>query len=775
MRSPEALSAASRALALSLVLLGGSVEVATAQSGGEHDDAYLDPTAREVHLSAQRKWREVDDFIVRYSALIRQRIAASLRTPLKDRTLYRNETAVRAFWDRDYEPIVQVLGTRSQYPGRDRAIQEGMGWLEDLPFDEPFDPAGDRLFFGLGSEDDTFEADEADFWIAHPLAQGADSLYQFRSGDTLTLALPDGRSLRTVQLDVLPREADVHRISGTLWIEPGSGSLVQAVYRLSQQFDAVRDIPELRAEEAAGSFRYVPGLFKPWTFDMTLVAVEYGLWDFEIWLPRAMRVEGQAAAGILKFPVSTDVSYRIESVTTVDDLAEEREAVAAAAAGTPRSLTDRHFASRAEAMAFIAELLSDRDGVAYEPLSADGSGRNSYLLAPSDPRLVATSPELPPPIWEDASGFASEAELSEMVGALSDLPMPPVDGVPWSASWGFQRHDLVRYNRVEGPSIGGRFQAELGAPVVGPLTMTATGFVGLADVQPKARIDVQRASVRRRIDLGVYREVQATDPMGRFLQAGNSANAFLFGRDDGEYYLATGADLRIRPVESARQWWMVRGYAERHHAMGNKVEFSLFNAFEGGWAFRPNVAANAAEEAGLEVRLSPWWGTDPLLPQVGLELYGQGARWRAPRSEGAERDYARAAATLRVAIPLAGGNWRVGVEGSAGTTWGVGPVQRWWFLGGPRTLRGYGASTTAGSSYLRGRMEVARSYEFSTLSVFGDMGWAGARELLDSGDFLYGAGVGASFLDGLIRFDLSHGITGPNPSFRADLYLDAIL
>ena len=70
----------------------------------------------------------------------------------------------------------------------------------------------------------------------------------------------------------------------------------------------IRDIPELQEEEERGTFKYVPGLFKPWTFDLTMMAVDYALWDFEVWLPRSMRMEGEAGAGILKVPVTMDLS-----------------------------------------------------------------------------------------------------------------------------------------------------------------------------------------------------------------------------------------------------------------------------------------------------------------------------------------------------------------------------------------------------------------------------------------------------------------------------------
>ena len=169
-------------------------------------------------------------------------------------------------------------------------------------------------------------------------------------------------------------------------------------------------------------------------------------------------------------------------------------------------------------------------------------------------------------------------------------------------------------------------------------------------------------------------------------------------------------------------------------------------------------------------------GSDPLATQVGLELYGQGGAWRNPDSTSVKGDYARASATLRVAIPLADANWRMGLEAGGGSSWGDAPRQRNWFMGGPLTLRGYEASVLSGPSFTRGRIEVGRTfYDSFSLTAFGDAAWAGTREEFDWGDFLYGAGLGFSLLDGLARMDLSHGLRGPYKSFRLDLYLDAIL
>lgn len=742
-------------------------------------DTYEDSVAHRLHAAARANWKALDESVLRYSALIRQRSATAMRAFIRDRVIYHNETAVRAFWDRDHSPVVQVLGTRSEYPGREIEMRGGnMDWLGDLSFDRPFEPGSDHLLFGIPDRNNlSFEPRDDEFWLAHPLADGADSLYRFRSGDTLTLSFPDGRRLRAIQMDVLAREADAKRINGTLWIEPESGALIRAAYRLSRKFDAMRDVPDLEREEERGTFRYVPGLFKPWTFELTVVTVDYSLWDFRTWLPASMHLKGEASLGILRFPVSTDISYEIESVTLADggraDADETPEEVRSAAAPP---LEDVHFETRAEAMAFIARLLSGDEGVEYEPVGDTATAvsvNSASLIAPRERHLVAVSPYIPPPIWKDAPGFPSDAELEEFIEELADLPSSPVAKAALGLHWGWARHDLIRYNRVEGPAFGGGLQWALGHR----FSLDASGFFGLSDLRPKVRLDLKRSTALRRLSLGIFHELRPTNPRGRYLDFGNSMNAFLFGRDEGEYYRTTGADLAWRPPGGVRESFVFRTYTERQSAASNNIDFALFRAFDGDGTFRPNVKADHAEEAGAELWLSPWWGSDPGGAQMGAELQGRWALWRVPGEE-PRTEYRQASATLRAIVPVAGDGWlrwSLGFEAGAGTTWGEAPAQRSWFLGGAGSLRGYSASTLSGPSFARGRVEVSRTIHAGSVILFGDAGWAGDRNDFDPDDILYGIGLGGSVLDGLIRLDLSHGLKGPHRRFRLDLYLDAIL
>ena len=752
-----------------------SVPDAIAQAPSEQTrfalDAFLDPAARELFTIAFDGWSELGTNIERYTARIDQRIAAILRTPLKDRVIYHNETAVRAFWERDRLPIVQLLAARSRYPGRGLVLREAnLGWLEELPFDGPFIPGSDQLFVGSGDGAGYF-IPAADDYLAHPLGEGADTLYRFQSRDTTTITFPDGRRQATVRLDVIPRVSDPHLISGTLWIDPVSGALVRGVYRVSRRLDMAREFPEEIGRTMG--YRLVPGVLKPLTVDVQLVTVDYSLWEFEMWLPRMVRYEGQIGAGVVKLPISIDYAYRFESVTRSDEMVAAGETETRGGEASEERLLEPDTAE----IARLAQLLSEEGEVDYRPISEreldPEPSRRWRWIGPVDPGMLEDSPHLPPPIWEDAPGFLSDSEVAEYVRLLAGIPVAPVRGVVWDLNLGWERPDLLRYNRVEGPAVGGRFEWAMH----GSYSIGTTVFFGFSDRRAKVRLDLERSTVLRRLKLGVYQELRATDLDGAYLGPGNSLDAFLFGRDNGEYYRATGADFTWRPPAAARQSFSVGAYAERQWPAESKTGFALFRAFDEEWDFRPNLAADEVDEVGGEVRLSPRWGGDSERAEVGAELFGRGALWRRVGDEVRE-GYTQASATVTAVVPLWGSGWRrsrLGLEAAGGHTWGRAPVQRSWFLGGPGSLRGYPASELSGLSFLRGRIELAGTFEWLGASVFTDAGWAGRASEFDAGDFLHGIGVGLSLLEGVFRIDLSQGRSGPGKGFRIEAYLDGIL
>ena len=206
----------------------------------------------------------------------------------------------------------------------------------------------------------------------------------------------------------------------------------------------------------------------------------------------------------------------------------------------------------------------------------------------------------------------------------------------------------------------------------------------------------------------------------------------------------------------------MRAYAERQEPAATHTGFALFRAFDEEWGFRPNLKSDEADEAGAEARLSPRWGEDPEHAEFGVELSGRGALWRRA-GDGTREGYGQASAAATVIVPVLASGWRrtrLALEAGGGHTWGRAPVQRSWFLGGARSLRGYSPSTLSGLSFMRGRVELAGTFEGFGGSLFGDAGWAGRASEFDAAGILYGVGVGASLLDGVVRIDLSRGAQG---------------
>jgi hypothetical protein len=716
---------------------------------------YADPTAAALHEAALANRELRDNQVLQYTATVRQRIAAALRTPLKDRTLYRAESAHRVFWNRDGDMLVQALAARQQSPVGVLDADESFGL-----FDQSFDPMNDRLFFGLMDDDeDLGDPAEDDFWFEHPLYPEYRDAYRFTSGDTLTLGLPDGRRVQVIELQVVPLVASVHRMTGALWVEPESGALVRAVYRLADTFDAMRDVAELREQEAAGSFRFVPSFFTPWTAEINLIAVEYALWDFDIWLPRAFRAEGIVGAGIVKAPGTYELSYDIEAVTTEASLAR------AISPESDDGIQHVHFRTRSEAMAYLQQrVFGGTVPYVIHPEEGRRDGHRVTYLVPDDLDFLTTSPALPPPVWDDAAGFPSGADIDEYFDVLSDLPMPPLPQVPATLRWGFQRPDLLRYNRVEALSIGARGQLRPSTPL-GPLSLTGTARIGIADLHPNGTIEITRETIERRVSVLGYHELTSIDERARNFGIGNSLLAATIGRDDGDYYRRTGGTLEWTPPTSQRRTFRVRGYAEYHEGVEAETSFALFHATSDTWAFRPNIAADDGWEYGGSLEVTPSWGSDPNLAQGGLDLLVQGGT--------GDFEYARSSLGGHVVLPLPA-RLRFAVEAAAGTTWGTPSTQRLWYVGGPTTLRGYDPRATGGRSFGRARVELARSFSFGRLSLFSDAGWAGDRGDVRWEDALRSVGIGMSLLDGLIRFDGAWALDEPG-DFRFDAYLDQIL
>jgi hypothetical protein len=696
--------------------------------------AYLDASARELVQRAREHRGAMDAAIRSYSTLVKERVSVGLKALRRDRLMVAQDEVARISWHRDGATRVDVLGARQSAP----MFMHGFSIPDDVrrPGDVVFEPTDDRL--RLGFIDTSF--------VRHPLAPGSEAWYRFASGDTTVIRLPDGRSLRLLEVRVIPRQEDVHLLRGSIWIDAASAGLVRGLFRLAADFDLERDAdPEDRND-----VKDVPGVLKPIKASLRFLTIEYGLVGFRWWMPRLVAVEGTASVGSLaSFPVRYEriySEYEVEGDTVASRLAavpDPRHIRPAVCHDTPKG--PRCDCHESDCRVFDVRL-------------------------PADTLALLTSPALPPAPVSAYDELVTEAQIEDLANRLGLLPSQPWKLDPPSLHWGLGRSGLARFNRVEGLSLGARADLDFG-----PLSADLTGRLGVAPapagearavrLTPDVVAGATRATLRSSYRLAAYRRLEVMDPAGRALGFGNSFNALFFGRDDGDYFRALGLDLTRHAAAGTDEHVVWRLFAERQRAVPVNTEWNLRRLFGAGPTFRPNLQAQPADEAGAEISLRWSRGVDAGAPSYGLLLSADGAAGTF--------DYARPGATVQLGFPLPFG-LITSTEAAAGTSFGTVPLQRSWFLGGPATLRGYPGDALAGAAYWRSRAELATSLPAARLALFGDAGWAGPRTGFRTGRPLFSAGVGASFLDGYIRLDLARALRPPT-GWRLDLYLDALL
>ena len=589
-----------------------------------------------------------------------------------------------------------VLGNRTSHPGRDLLLEQGdVDPLDAMPYADPFPPGHDHLLFGWNREDDVGPRGADGRAFAHPLAERADLLYRFRAGDTIAVTFPDGRRVPAVALLFTPLRADAFLPTGTLWIDPGSGVLLRAVVPAQRGNGPGARRRRSPARGTRGSRRAsCAGVFKPVTLRFNSVFVDYAAVAV-----RATGCRTAPASRPWRPPACSRASSRPTS-RTKSSRSPARPTIPPPPLRTPMPPTS----------SFVAAVLAQA-GAGYEPATASvPRDKDTRFIVPADRHALETSPALPPPLRADAPGFATAREAEDLEATLARVPVASYSRTPWAFRYGWGSPEMIRYNRVEGLAAGLEFDAVLG----GPHSVLTSASFGLADGKVKARVGLERSTERRRLTLGGFHELRAADAEAGHFGFGNSFAALVTGRDEGEYYRATGLDLTWRTPAGERESFVLRAYAERQEAVETRAGFAFLQAFDDEWSFAANLVADEVDEAGAEVTLRSWWGEAPDRAQAGVEWYGQVARNRPLEGDGALASFFRSGVVARARIPFAGDEWtgwRVGVEAAGGGTWGRSPAQRAWFLGSAATLRGYDPSVMRGPRFVRGRVELARVFE----------------------------------------------------------------
>jgi hypothetical protein len=696
--------------------------------------AYEDSAARVIVHRARDHRRLMDRSITRYQTIGVDRISVGISALRRERTIIRRETAMRIDWRRDSPTKVEVIGARQAIP----MFIPGVHVPDDVDAEDlVFNPSSDRFF--LGVMDSSF--------VYHPFGRYSEAHYRYASGDTTSIRLQDGRTIRLLALEVSPRIRDAHHFEGTVWVDADSHAMVRAVVRLAEPYDFLEE-----EEEDADD---VPGFLKPIQGELRYLTIEYGLWDLRWWLPRFVALSGEASAGsFLHVPFEFErkyMEYRVEGDTTREPV--ERVVLSEEARDSAR---DDCRERRDPDVRDDADVRWTRQ----TRCECDEFGCNTVEITYADTAALLNSEYLPGSIYDDGSSLLTEAELDELESVLrQQMPQAPLTLSRPELAWGYGAPGLLRYNRIEGLSVGARATMDAGWAET-----FLTARLGIADLEPGVELGATRATAFNRYDLMLYRRLSAMNPETRPLSLGNSLSSLVLGHDDGEYFRATGAQLLRRPV-SGFEWYSVRLYAEAQRPVAAETDLSLHHAINGDHVFRPNRPADRADQAGADVVLRHARGIDPLGWRWGFELRLNG--------EAGSFDFGRGSLTTRLGFPLPG-PLVASLEAAGGSSIGDVPVQSQWFLGGPATLRGYPGAILAGTAFWRGRAEIGTSFPAARVAFFGDAGWAGDRSSRRLAPQGWALGIGGSFGDGLIRLDLARALEG-DIGWRLHLYLDGVL
>ena len=759
-------------------------------------DSYADSGAARIVARARAARERNERLVTSYTATVTQRMAAGIHALSRDRMLYHQELVAHIEWHRDGPSRIEVQGARQAVPVAVRGEQVP----EDLDSQVRWmvlNPAEDYIgvFFNGGGDDG----------FVYPLREGAERDYRYESGDTSRISLPSGRVVRLVELKIRPRRADWHLIEGSIWYDADTYGPVRVIFRPARNYDFQRDADR---EDKQG----VPRFLNP-TAEVRYITLEYGLYEQRWWMPRFLAADisvgiGSAAAMPLRFE-RTYANYRVQGGTpppanstfrpagtlrrgdearrvraTRDSLRAAADALRLQGVAADSQIADsieRKISADSAARrvrrdsirnAYVACMKAARDSLRQRQREEANRGVQvsvrvgSYcsrdndsslvVVVPTDTMALMSNPDLGKPIL-DMGDVISEGELRQIGDALGVLPQKPWDYRPDLPRGVSALVSNLRYNRIEAVSIGIAGKVDFGR-----LNADALVRMGIADRRLNFEAGLTRPTSSGSIRLGVYQRLAAANPDVQPFSVAGSLSSLLLQRDDGEYFRTRGAELKIGTGPTG--WWDLRLYGERQRTASVSTEFSLPHVFNSSHLFRPNLTTQDADQYGAALGLRRSKVLSRVLLIGGeMDLSGETGDYR----------FGRGSVTVNTNITPAG-PLALGLEAAAGTSTGTVPVQSFFYLGGPATLRGYDGAAIAGPAFWRGRVELGNSFPAARVILFGDIGWAGPRPQFTTGRSLIGAGVGASFLDGLIRMDLGRALRGPI-GYRFDVYLDGRL
>src|SRR4051812_17915531 len=597
--------------------------------------AFKDRGARDLLLRAREARLNQDSSLTGYTADAYERMSVGMgfKRLGRDRLLMRTERASHVMWQRGKGAIIDVKGQRSAMP-----MLEGVG-DGDIDIgsggDIPYAPGRETLWIGS----DMAKADVSQNEIIHPLASGAEAYYTYESGDSVAFQLPGGQRIQLRELRIRPRQPKWNVAVGSLWFDASTAHLVRAVYRMAQEMDILAVANEEKdANDPDDDIpRWVKPMITPMRANVSAITVEYGLHEGRFWLPRSQTIEGNAQVSFMRIPFKLEQRYSYESVNGTEPMQE----VAVAVSDTASDSVSR--AARRERRQNECKSGTERVRMHHN----HDEDMQILVRTPCDSVALAHSAELPKSIYDEGEEVFGTAERDALVSeALTLGAQPGFNPQKATISWGLP---FTRFNRIEGISSAVAVDEVLG----NGYSTHAQLRLGAADLSPNGELSIDRTDGRRKIGVGVYRRLVASNDWGDPLGFSSSVSALFFGRDEGFYYRTWGAELKGEKDYGLINTW--RLFGEQQFDAAVKTEFAI--AHPGGVKGElTNINAVNGNIVGLAVGHHSSYGLDPHGFRALTDLTIEGATGGFDYSRGSlQTTLSRGFGVLDGALTLGGG------------------------------------------------------------------------------------------------------------------------
>ena len=586
----------------------------------------------------------------------------------------------------------------------------------------------------------------------HPLAVEGPSWYAYRLTDSVRLTTPEGRRVRLLGVEALPRRSGPSLVAGRLWLDADQSDLVRFSFRFvgtELWLDPDDDDPDASPERVNRIMSRI----------LTLDAdLEYALQEERYWMPYR-----QVVSGRVELPWFGELVIPFRAATTFEDYELNTGRPLVFTVQLPPEVTDPDSVQallRARRDSLREERRRRRrsgselqeDEVARDDAGRWENGRFEIHRPPAD-SLAAYGG------WGDSLSLGDDpaadrevrrlqSDLERMAADLpADLTGRRLHGFAWE-----RIIEAFRYNRVQGLAPGLAYHWQ--PPGDRFTTLRADARFGLSDSRVTGGLTVVREAPGARWTLSGYRDVRSNDPFARANAFGNSLNAVFAGHDDGDYHLSRGARLTRDGALGIGLELTTTVMVEDEQRVRREARSWLNDALGGSGRFPPNPPIEDGTYGGVVVRLDYTdfrWRWHLAADALGREGRGTARAWG-----GATRPLLRA------------GGWvTFTLRGGVAT---ADPLPQQAFrVGGSATVRGFDYGTQRGQAFWAAQLDWPLRQGLVQPVLFVDAGQAKRAADLYSGRVLAGGGAGVALLGGLIRFELSHPISEGGSGLRFDL------